>query len=65
MVITQQPTITQHLARTKPTAAHFQISEMTLWRWRQEDTFPKPLKRGRTVLYDLAAIEQWLNGAEA
>lgn len=52
--------ITQHLARTKAAAQHFQISKMTLWRWRQQDGFPQPFKRGQTVLYDLAAIEQWL-----
>lgn len=56
--------ITQHLARTKAAAQHFQISEMTLWRWRQHDQFPKPLKRGQTVLYNLAAIEQWLLAGE-
>lgn len=52
------------LTRTKPTAVHFQISEMTLWRWRQDSTFPQPLQRGRVVLYDIAAIEAWLAGGE-
>lgn len=54
----------QILTRTKPTAAHFQISEMTLWRWRQDPTFPQPLKRGQVVLFDIAAIEQWLASGE-
>lgn len=52
--------ITPYLARTKATAEHFKVSEMTLWRWRQMEGFPKPLKRGRTVLYDIAAIEEWM-----
>lgn len=52
--------ITPYLARTKEAAEHFKVSEMTLWRWRQDLTFPKPLKRRRMVLYDIAAIEQWL-----
>ncbi len=46
--------------RPKQTAAHFQISVMTLWRWRQDPTFPQPLQRGQVVLYDIASIEQWL-----
>lgn len=52
-------------ARPKQTAAHFQISVMTLWRWAQCPTFPQPLKRGQVVLYDLQAIESWLNGEVA
>lgn len=48
------------LARTKQTAEHFQISGMTLHRWRQRDGFPQPLKCGAIVLYDIAAINQWL-----
>jgi len=50
--------------RTKETAKHFKISTMTLWRWRQDSTFPQPLKRGQVVLFDIAAIEQWLAGSE-
>ena len=48
--------------RPKQTAEHFQISGMTLHRWRQRDGFPQPLKCGAIVLYDIAAIEQWLIG---
>lgn len=50
------------LTRPKQAAAHFQISTMTLHRWRKQPNFPQPLKRGSIVLYDLAAIEAWLNG---
>lgn len=46
--------------RQAETAEYFKISVMTLWRWSQDPLFPRPLKRGRVVLYDLAAIERWL-----
>lgn len=49
-------------ARPKQAAEHFSISAMTLWRWAQNPDFPKPLKRGGVVLYDIAAIENWLAG---
>lgn len=58
---TQQQT---QWARTKEVTEHFQISAMTLWRWRQLETFPKTLKRSGArngaVLYDIQAIEQWM-----
>lgn len=57
--------VTNTLARPKQTAGHFQISVMTLHRWRQREGFPQPLKTGRVVLYDLAAIESWLQGGAA
>ena len=50
--------------RPKNTAAYFGISIMTLWRWRQDPTFPQPLQRGQVVLYDIAAIEEWLEAGE-
>lgn len=53
---------TPRRARTKAAAAYFQISVMTLWRWTKLQGFPQPLKMGRVVLYDLDAIEQWMEG---
>lgn len=50
------------LTRPKQTAEHFQISIMTLHRWRRQPGFPQPLKRGQIVLYDTLAIESWLDG---
>lgn len=47
-------------ARIGDVAEYFQISQQTVWRWRQESSFPRPLKRGRVVLYDIVAIEEWL-----
>lgn len=49
------------LDRSKQAAEHFGVSDMTLWRWRKCPKFPQPLKRGRVVLYDTAAIERWLS----
>ena len=39
------------------------ISRTTLWRWIDEPGFPRPVKRGNTVLFDVAAVEAWLEGA--
>lgn len=52
------------LTRPKATAAYFQISVMTLHRWRQIAEFPQPLSRGSVVLYDVAAITAWLADGE-
>ncbi|MDO8863707.1 hypothetical protein Q6D67_18605 [Haliea sp. E1-2-M8] len=48
------------LTRPKQTADHFQISIMTLHRWRHQTGFPQPMKRGAVVLYDIPAITAWL-----
>lgn len=57
---TKLATPTTILNRPPETAKHFQVSHMTLLRWRRQEGFPQPLKRGKVVLYDIAAIEQWL-----
>lgn len=49
-------------SRPKEAAKLFKISTMTLHRWCAMEGFPKPSKRGQIVLYDIAAIEQWLAG---
>lgn len=55
----------KELARPTQTAEHFLISKQTLWRWTQEEGFPQPMRRGRVTLYDLKAIEEWLqNGGQ-
>lgn len=54
----------KELARPTQTAEHFLISKQTLWRWTQEDDFPQPMRRGRVTLYDLKAIEEWLQMGE-
>lgn len=48
-------------ARTKTVLEYFDISAMTLWRWQKQDNFPKPLRHGQIILFDIAAIEQWLS----
>ena len=52
-------------AKPAQTAEHFKITRQTLWRWTKQDGFPQPLKRGRVVRYNIAAIEAWLNGEVA
>lgn len=53
-----------HLARPKRAAEHFQVTTQTLWRWSKQEGFPQPLKYAQTVLYDIAAIEQWMREQE-
>ena len=52
------------LKRAKEAADQFSISVPTLYRWRQEEGFPQPVKRGRVVLYDTEAIIKWLEKGE-
>ena len=61
---TQQQNVATY-STPKSVADHFEISTQTLWRWRKEDGFPQPLKRGQVVRYNIAAIEAWLNGEVA
>ncbi len=43
-----------------------QVSRQTIYRWVKLDpTFPQPIKRGNTVLFDMAAVDAWLNGEVA
>lgn len=53
------------LHRTQEAADFFQVSKMTLHRWRKEKDFPHPLKRGGVVLYNIQAIQNWLEMGEA
>lgn len=39
-----------------------QVTRQTIHRWSKDPAFPKPIKRGNTVLFDMAAVEAWLNG---
>ena len=60
----QTPPCPPHLERAKAAARIFRVSEMTLWRWRQLPGFPQPLKAGRTRLYDIGAIQDWMAQGE-
>ena len=43
-----------------------QVTRQTIHRWAMTDPdFPQPIKRGQTVLFNMAAVEAWLNGEEA
>lgn len=63
MTSTNQSTTPITLARPKQTAKHFNISKMTLHRWRKRPGFPQPLQLGQVVLYNIPAITSWLNGS--
>lgn len=51
--------------RYKDLTAALDVSRTTIWRWIDQPGFPKPVKRGNTVLFDIAAVEAWLEGGEA
>lgn len=49
----------QYLA-PKALAARYSVTTVTLWRWRQSPSFPRPLKCGRTVRFDAMAVDAFL-----
>lgn len=61
---TPQQVTSAVLTRPKQTAKFFNISAMTLHRWRNSQGFPQPLKRGQVVLYNVSAINTWLENGE-
>lgn len=42
-----------------------QVTRQTIHRWSKDPAFPQPVKRGNTVLFDMAAVEAWLTGEVA
>lgn len=48
--------------RARKICEQIKISNSTLWHWaKTRDDFPKPVKAGpRVTLFDLTAINQWL-----
>jgi predicted DNA-binding transcriptional regulator AlpA len=45
--------------------AKYQISRATWWRWSNTDNFPTPIRFGRTVRWDVDAVEAYLLRQEA
>ena len=41
------------------------VTRQTVHRWSKCPTFPQPIKRGNTVLFDMAKVEAWLSGEMA
>ena len=37
------------------------ISRTTWWRWRQDPRFPAPAVIGQVQLFDVEAVERWLD----
>lgn len=49
------------LLRRKDLLDFLKVSPATLWRWRQTQNFPKPIKLSEhTPAWKLAEIEAWL-----
>lgn len=48
--------------RYKDLCDALQVSRTTVWRWQSMPDFPAPKKRGAIVLFDIEAVEAWLNG---
>ncbi len=41
-------------------ATRFNVSKDTIWRWKRQDAFPRPVKLGgMTTRWRLSDIEQW------
>ena len=41
-------------------AQRFNVSKDTIWRWKRQDEFPRPVKLGGTTTrWRLADIEEW------
>lgn len=41
------------------------VSRVTIYRWTLLPDFPKPIKRGNTVLFNAELVDEWLNSVEA
>lgn len=54
----------EYLLSVRATAAQlcarYQISRTTWWRWAKSPGFPKPVRFGRSVRWDPAAVEAFL-----
>jgi predicted DNA-binding transcriptional regulator AlpA len=53
--------------RTRDVLRWLGISDVTLWRWRQAGTFPKPVKLGntRTLFWDRDELLAWYDRRRA
>ena len=51
----------REVLRIKDVCEMLDVGTVTLWRWRKDGTFPKPLQLGpNTVAWPRSVIEQWL-----
>lgn len=37
------------------------VSSQTLWRWIQQNRFPKPLKLGSISVWRMSAVQDWMD----
>lgn len=55
-----------HLATVNEVLSGFKISRTLLWRLRQQEGFPAPIRVGqRRILFDAEAIRAWLESQSA
>lgn len=56
----------RQLERPKQAAQYLKIARSTLWHWaKTRHDFPKPIKAGgKTTLFDLTAINAWLDAQQ-
>ncbi|MBU2894219.1 helix-turn-helix domain-containing protein [Colwellia sp. D2M02] len=48
------------LLRPAHLAKKLNVNLVTLWRWRQQNQIPQPIKIGRLVYWRESVIERWL-----
>lgn len=56
--MTTPKTFATKYGRYKDICEALGVSRTTLWRWAKEPDFPKPIKRGNTILFDIDAVEK-------
>lgn len=55
-----------HLSTVEEVISGFKISRTLLWRLRQQEGFPSPIRVGqRRILFDTEAIRAWLESQSA
>ncbi|KAA5846517.1 helix-turn-helix domain-containing protein [Pseudomonas chlororaphis] len=59
------PPPTSAWATAQQLCARYQISRTTWWRWSITSGFPLPIRFGRTVRWDVNAVEAYLTRQES
>ncbi|AYC34698.1 DNA-binding protein [Pseudomonas cavernae] len=52
------------LATAAQLCTKYQVSRTTWWRWSQAEGFPAPIRFGRSVRWDTAAVDAFLIAQE-
>ncbi|MDT4811422.1 hypothetical protein FQZ97_443610 [compost metagenome] len=51
-------------ATTAQLCTKYQVSRTTFWRWSRSEGFPAPIRFGRSVRWDTAAVDTFLMAQE-